>query len=652
MGNKKGLLKSILPWLIVLMVISVAIPFFNQSESSEIRYDKFIEIVQKEKVKDVEIVPKSLVIDVSGTYSKKASNGKKEDTKFSVVIPRTETELDSLISLLDENGTKINVVNDAERNQLLNFIVSLLPYLILFGGMFFFLKMMSNTAGGNNKAFEFGNSRAKLEKNSKTHFSDVAGMDEEKEEVRELVDFLKTPKKFADMGAKIPRGVLLVGPPGTGKTLLARAVAGEANVPFYSISGSEFVEMFVGVGAGRVRDMFKKAKQTAPCIIFIDEIDAVGRQRGTGMGGGHDEREQTLNQLLVEMDGFSGNEGIIVLAATNRADVLDPALLRPGRFDRQIQVANPDKRARSQILKVHARNKRFAPDVNFDNIAQRTPGFSGAELSNVLNEAALLAVRQNHDLITMADIDEAVDRVMGGPAKKSRKYTERERRLVAYHEAGHALIGLTLEDANKVQKVTIVPRGQAGGYNLMTPKEETYFQTKSQLKATISGYMGGRVAEEVFFGDVSSGAHNDIEQATRIARMMVTELGMSELGPIQYDSENGQVFLGRDYTQRSNTHSGQIAYEIDVQVRKIIDECYQEATNIVEQHKEKLICIAEALLEHETLSGEDIESLYNTGKMLEHHDGSLNQEPVQELEEPTVEKPSIDDQDDLLDEMK
>ncbi len=651
MGNKKGLLKSILPWLIVLAALSVAIPFFNQSESSEIRYDKFIKIVQDEKVKEVEIVPQSLVIDVNGTYTQTVK-GKEETTKFSVVIPRTETELDSLVSLLEENGTQITVVNEAQRNQFLNIILGILPYVLLIAGMFFLFRMMSNTAGGNNKAFEFGNSRAKLEKNSKTHFSDVAGMDEEKEEVKELVDFLKTPKKFADMGAKIPRGVLLVGPPGTGKTLLARAVAGEANVPFYSISGSEFVEMFVGVGAGRVRDMFKKAKQTAPCIIFIDEIDAVGRQRGTGMGGGHDEREQTLNQLLVEMDGFSGNEGIIVLAATNRADVLDPALLRPGRFDRQIQVANPDKRARSQILKVHARNKRFTPDVNFDNIAQRTPGFSGAELSNVLNEAALLAVRQGHDLITMADIDEAVDRVMGGPAKKSRKYTEKERRLVAYHEAGHALIGLTLEDANKVQKVTIVPRGQAGGYNLMTPKEETYFQTKSQLKATISGYMGGRVAEEVFFGDVSSGAHNDIEQATRIARMMVTELGMSELGPIQYDSENGQVFLGRDYTQRSNTHSGQIAYEIDVQVRKIIDECYQEATNIVEQHKEKLICIAEALLEHETLSGEDIESLYNTGKMLEHHDGSLNQEPVQEVEEPTVEKPSIDDQDDLLDEMK
>lgn len=651
MGNKKGLLKSILPWLIVLAALSVAIPFFNQSGSSEIRYDKFIKIVQDEKVKEVEIVPKSLVIDVNGTYTQTVK-GKEETTKFSVVIPRTETELDSLVSLLNEKRTQISVVNEAQRNQFLNIILGILPYVLLIAGMFFLFRMMSNTAGGNSKAFEFGNSRAKLEKNSKTHFSDVAGMDEEKEEVKELVDFLKTPKKFADMGAKIPRGVLLVGPPGTGKTLLARAVAGEANVPFYSISGSEFVEMFVGVGAGRVRDMFKKAKQTAPCIIFIDEIDAVGRQRGTGMGGGHDEREQTLNQLLVEMDGFSGNEGIIVLAATNRADVLDPALLRPGRFDRQIQVANPDKRARSQILKVHARNKRFTPDVNFDNIAQRTPGFSGAELSNVLNEAALLAVRQGHDLITMADIDEAVDRVMGGPAKKSRKYTEKERRLVAYHEAGHALIGLTLEDANKVQKVTIVPRGQAGGYNLMTPKEETYFQTKNQLKATISGYMGGRVAEEVFFGDVSSGAHNDIEQATRIARMMVTELGMSELGPIQYDSENGQVFLGRDYTQRSNTHSGQIAYEIDVQVRKIIDECYQEATNIVEQHKEKLICIAEALLEHETLSGEDIESLYNTGKMLERHDGSLNQEPVQEVVESTVEKPSIDDQDDLLDEMK
>lgn len=651
MGKKKGLIKSLLPWLVVLLVLSVAIPFFNQESTSEISYNEFTKVVQEEKIIEVEIVPSSLVIDVEGTYTKKGDN---KDTKFTVVIPKTETELDSLIELLDENGTKVTIVDENDRGLFLEIILTLLPYVLLIGAMFFFVRMMSNTAGGNNKAFEFGNSRAKLEKNSKTRFSDVAGMDEEKEEVSELVDFLKSPKKFADMGAKIPRGVLLVGPPGTGKTLLARAVAGEANVPFYSISGSEFVEMFVGVGAGRVRDMFKKAKQTAPCIIFIDEIDAVGRQRGTGMGGGHDEREQTLNQLLVEMDGFSGNEGIIVLAATNRADVLDPALLRPGRFDRQIQVANPDKRARSEILKVHARNKRFAPDVNFDNIAHRTPGFSGAELANVLNEAALLAVRQSHHLITMADIDEAVDRVMGGPAKKSRKYTEKERRLVAYHEAGHAVIGLTLEDANKVQKVTIVPRGQAGGYNLMTPKEETYFQTKSQLKATISGFMGGRVSEEVFFGDVSSGAHNDIEQATRIARMMVTELGMSELGPIQYDSENGQVFLGRDYTQRSNTHSGQIAYEIDVQVRKIIDACYAQAKQIIEENKDKLITIAEALLEHETLSGEDIESLYNTGHMLEHHDGTIDDTSSNDQGSTSIEesRPSIDEADDLLDEMK
>ena len=651
MGKKKGLIKSLLPWLVVLLVLSVAIPFFNQESTSEISYNEFTKVVQEEKIIEVEIVPSSLVIDVEGTYTKKGDN---KDTKFTVVIPKTETELDSLIELLDENGTKVTIVDENDRGLFLEIILTLLPYVLLIGAMFFFVRMMSNTAGGNNKAFEFGNSRAKLEKNSKTRFSDVAGMDEEKEEVSELVEFLKSPKKFADMGAKIPRGVLLVGPPGTGKTLLARAVAGEANVPFYSISGSEFVEMFVGVGAGRVRDMFKKAKQTAPCIIFIDEIDAVGRQRGTGMGGGHDEREQTLNQLLVEMDGFSGNEGIIVLAATNRADVLDPALLRPGRFDRQIQVANPDKRARSENLKVHARNKRFAPDVNFDNIAQRTPGFSGAELANVLNEAALLAVRQSHHLITMADIDEAVDRVMGGPAKKSRKYTEKERRLVAYHEAGHAVIGLTLEDANKVQKVTIVPRGQAGGYNLMTPKEETYFQTKSQLKATISGFMGGRVSEEVFFGDVSSGAHNDIEQATRIARMMVTELGMSELGPFQYDSENGQVFLGRDYTQRSNTHSGQIAYEIDVQVRKIIDACYAQAKQIIEENKDKLITIAEALLEHETVSGEDIESLYNPGHMLEHHDGTIDDTSSNDQGSTSIEesRPSIDEADDLLDEMK
>ena len=486
-------------------------------------------------------------------------------------------------------------------------------------------------------------------------FSDVAGADEEKEEVKELVDFLKNPKRFADMGAKIPRGVLLVGPPGTGKTLLARAVAGEANVPFYSISGSEFVEMFVGVGAGRVRDMFKTAKQNAPCIIFIDEIDAVGRQRGTGVGGGHDEREQTLNQLLVEMDGFEGNEGVIVLAATNRADVLDPALLRPGRFDRQIHVSNPDRRARAQILAVHARNKKLAPDVDFDNIARRTPGFSGAQLANVLNEAALLAVRLGHSVITLEDVDEAIDRVIGGPAKKSRKYTEKERKLVAYHESGHAIVGLTLEDANQVQKVTIVPRGDAGGYNLMTPKDETYFETKQQLLAEIAGFMGGRVAEEIFFGDISSGAANDIQQATRIARMMVTELGMSELGPIKYDSGENAVFLGRDYSQLSNTHSGQIAFEIDQQVRKIIDDAHQEATDIINANKDKLETIANALLEYETLNAEQIQSLYETEKMPETFNG--NDEVVTpDNDDNTPSAPETKDtanpEDDLLDEMK
>lgn len=610
MGNKKGLLKSILPWLIVLMVISVAIPFFNQSESSEIRYDKFIEIVQKEKVKDVEIVPKSLVIDVSGTYSKKASNGKKEDTKFSVVIPRTETELDSLISLLDENGTKINVVNDAERNQLLNFIVSLLPYLILFGGMFFFLKMMSNTAGGNNKAFEFGNSRAKLEKNSKTHFSDVAGMDEEKEEVKELVDFLKTPKKFADMGAKIPRGVLLVGPPGTGKTLLARAVAGEANVPFYSISGSEFVEMFVGVGAGRVRDMFKKAKQTAPCIIFIDEIDAVGRQRGTGMGGGHDEREQTLNQLLVEMDGFSDNEGVIVLAATNRPDVLDKALLRAGRFDRQIVVGAPDVKAREQILEVHSRKKRLADDVDLKVIAKNTSGFAGADLENVLNEAALLAARRNLTEIGMKEIEDAMVKVTMGPEKKTRVRSEKENRLVSYHEAGHAVVSHYLETQDPVHQISIVPRGMAGGYTMYRPTEDKNFMSKTEMEENIVSLLGGRVAEALILNDVSTGASNDIERATKIARSMVTKYGMSErIGTLMLGSDQSEVFLGRDFAQ-SKEYSEETAGIIDEETKAIIDKGYNRAKQILTDHIDKLHAVAAVLLEKEKIEADEFERIF------------------------------------------
>ncbi len=666
MKNKpSSLIKTILPWVLLLVLIGSAYSMLNPSTSLTLTTSEYEALVASgTKIEEAEITPSDLVIRVKGLYKE---DGK--PVKFTVTLPNTETQMNELQTSLAESGTLYTVHDASGDNVFLSFVMTLMPTVLLIGVMFFMMTKLGG-GGGNAKAFEFGNSRAKLEKDQKTRFTDVAGADEEKEELKELVEFLKNPKKFAAMGAKIPKGVLLVGPPGTGKTLLARAVSGEANVPFFSISGSEFVEMFVGVGAGRVRDMFKKAKENAPCIIFIDEIDAVGRQRGSGIGGGHDEREQTLNQLLVEMDGFAGNEGIIVLAATNRADVLDPALLRPGRFDRQIQVTNPDKRARAQILQVHARNKKFASDVNFDNIAARTPGFSGAELQNVLNEAALLAVRLGRDVITMDDIDEGIDRVIGGPAKKSRKYTEKERKLVAYHEAGHAIIGLTLEDANKVQKVTIIPRGNAGGYNLMTPKEETYFQTKSQLEASITGFMGGRVAEEIFFGDVSSGAQNDIEQATRLARLMVTELGMSELGPIKYSSGQDSVFLGRDYTSTSNTHSGQVAFEIDQQVRKIIDDCYKECTRIITENKDKLELIANALLEYETLANEEIEALFATGKMPE---VSGKTAPVEEtpstqeevtptvvettedtpVEEPRARKPvSYDDLDDLIDDMK
>ena len=648
--NNKTLFKAILPWVIVLLLLSSLFPFLmNNGGNKELTYSQFMTVLKDEKVTNVTVTPNSYVAKVKGSYKK---NSKGDKVSFTTIVPKTDKELDSLVQILEDKNVKVKVTDANSDNMIWNVLGTIFPSLLLLGGMVWVFKSFGGAGGGNNKAFEFGNSRAKLERNSKTRFTDVAGADEEKEELTELVAFLKNPKKFTEMGAKIPRGVLLVGPPGTGKTLLARAVAGEANVPFYSISGSEFVEMFVGVGAGRVRDMFKKAKENAPCIIFIDEIDAVGRQRGAGVGGGHDEREQTLNQLLVEMDGFEGNEGVIILAATNRADVLDPALLRPGRFDRQIRVSNPDKRARSQILKVHARNKHFAPDVDFDNIAQRTPGFSGAELSNVLNEAALLAVRSGHQMITLSDVDEAIDRVIGGPAKKSRKYTEHERKLVAYHETGHAIIGLTLEDANQVQKVTIVPRGDAGGYNLMTPREETYFSTKKQLLATITGYMGGRTAEEIFFGDVSSGAHNDIEQATRIARMMVTELGMSELGPIKYDSGDNAVFLGRDYSQLSNTHSGQIAFEIDQQVRKIIETAHSQATEIINNNKDKMDIIANALLEYETLNHEQIQSLYNTGKMPETYDGTEEHVDSNDDNNNTPELPKADPEDDLLDEMK
>ena len=488
-------------------------------------------------------------------------------------------------------------------------LINLLP-LILLGFLIWF--SMKRVSGANNQAFDFGKNRARIVKRKTITFDDVAGAEEEKAELEEVIDFLKNPKKYIQMGARIPKGVLLVGPPGTGKTLIAKAVAGEASVPFFTISGSDFVEMFVGVGASRVRDLFKVAKQNSPCIIFIDEIDAVGRQRGAGLGGGHDEREQTLNQLLVELDGFSANEGIIVMAATNRPDVLDPALLRPGRFDRTITIDLPDVRAREEILKVHARNKKIDPDINMNHIAQRIPGFSGADIENLLNEAALLAARNNRTQILEEDIDEGIDRVIMGPAKKSRKYSERERKIVAYHEAGHAVIGLMIEDAQEVQKVTIIPRGRAGGYNLMLPKEETYFSTKESLLASITSFLGGRVAEEVVFNSVTNGAYNDFEKATKIARAMVTEYGMSDLGPIQYEKQSGNVFLGKDYLKEKN-FSDQVALEIDREVRKIIDECHDLATKTITENRDLLDNIAKYLLLVETLTKADIEEIKETG---------------------------------------
>ena len=491
------------------------------------------------------------------------------------------------------------------------------PTIFVVGGsalvfLFIFSRMNASVNNTNNKALEFNRSRARREDNSKIKFSDVAGAEEEKAELVELVEYLKTPTKFTKLGAKLPRGVLLVGPPGTGKTLLAKAVAGEAGVPFFSISGSDFVEMFVGVGAGRVRDMFRQAKRNAPCLIFIDEIDAVGRQRGAGMGGGNDEREQTLNQLLVELDGFSDNSGIIVIAATNREDVLDPALLRAGRFDRQITVNLPDRKGRAAIFEVHARNKKLDPTVQFDNLARRTVGFSGADIANIMNEAAILAVRANRETITIKDIDEAIDRRIAGPAKSSKGLSEHEREVVAYHEAGHAVIGLNLKHSDKVQKITIVPRGRTGGHVMMTPEEDRFLMTKNQLEARIIGYLGGRTSEEIFFGDVSTGAQNDIEVATRIARMMVTEYGMSALGPIQYESNTGSVFLGRDYNSTQKNFSTQVAFEIDKEVRKIIDDAHQEARRILTEKKQDVVAIAKTLLEKETITAEEISAIITT----------------------------------------
>ena len=590
-----------LPYVILIAAVISLFSMNPGSSSQELDYNTLQDVLVNQDVTQASLSVGSNVTTIKGVYE---NNGQK--VTFSSKVPSTSDEIAKVMT--DLSGARVSVVDADASNAFLDTLLSFLPVVLMFGVTIWMVNRMAGAGSANKQAFDFSKSRARLEGKVKVRFSDVAGCDEEKAEMAEIIDYLKYPKKFERMGARIPKGILLSGHPGTGKTLLAKAVAGEANVPFYSISGSDFVEMFVGVGASRVRDMFKKAKETAPCIIFIDEIDAVGRQRGAGFGGGHDEREQTLNQLLVEMDGMEDNTGVVVIAATNRPDVLDPALLRAGRFDRQITVSLPDRKGRTAILKVHARNKHFANDIDLDALAKRTPGFSGADLENVLNESAILAVRENLNEIGMKQIDEAIDRVMMGPAKVSRTYDEKTKKLVAYHESGHAIVGLYLDDAQVVQKVTIIPRGQAGGYNLMTPKEEKMMNTKNDLLATITSYMGGRVAEVLFFDDVTTGASNDIERATNIAKDMVTLYGMSDLGPIKYNSGSENVFLGRDYNSPNNV-SGQVAFEIDEEVRKIVNECHDKAKEVISDHKEELIRIANALMEYETLTAEQIQKV-------------------------------------------
>jgi len=653
--DKRVVKRSLFSYIFLFAIILGVFYFINilNTKVNNLTYSEFLNELDNNKVTELTITPNSS----QGVYSITGKlDGYNENESFVATATYSEETLRQIYDIQEENkkeieatgkeykGVEVKVAKDPGSSWFVLFLVNVLPIILLLGvGYFFIAKQM----GGANKSMDFGRSRARLTSDKdKVKFDKVAGLTEEKEEVQELIDFLREPKKFQKMGARIPKGVLLVGPPGTGKTLLAKAVAGEANVPFYFISGSDFVELFVGVGASRVRDMFKQAKQNAPCLIFIDEIDAVGRQRGTGLGGGHDEREQTLNQLLTEMDGFGANEGIIVIAATNRPDVLDPALLRPGRFDRQITVNLPDVKGREEILEVHAKGKTFAKGVKLENIAKRTVGFSGADLENLLNEAALLTVRRKKNAITMAEIDEAHDRVLMGPAKVTKKYTEKEKRLVAYHEAGHAVVGIKLEGANEVQKITIIPRGQAGGYNLMLPREETFLSTKKELLETISGLLGGRVAEEIVFKEVTTGAHNDFEKATKIARSMVTEYGMSDLGPIQFEHQESSVFLGRDYN-KSRNFSSQVAFEIDQAQRKIINECYERTQKILKDNRDLLDLIANTLLEHETITKEQIDYLVKNGCMpdedgetdlTDYKEATLSDLTVEELKDLAKEK--------------
>ncbi|MEE0682838.1 MAG: ATP-dependent zinc metalloprotease FtsH [Bacilli bacterium] len=632
--DKKTIKKGLLPYLFLALIMLGVFYVVNvmNNDVNVLTYNEFMSELNKGNIEEVQITARgsAYTYEVRGSLKDYDSN-----ETFFARLPLSDEVMKKIVNASEERNFKLEAEADPDSSSFWLLVINVLPFVLLIGFAFFFSRQMA----GNKSSMDFGKSKARLNSDAnKVTFKDVAGLKEEKEEVKELIDFLKNPKKFQKLGARIPKGVLLFGPPGTGKTLLAKAVAGEANVPFYFISGSDFVELFVGVGASRVRDMFQQAKRNAPCLIFIDEIDAVGRQRGTGLGGGHDEREQTLNQLLTEMDGFGANEGIIIIAATNRPDVLDPALLRPGRFDRQVTVNLPDVKGREEILGVHAKNKILADGITLSNLAKRTPGFSGADLENLLNEAALLAVRRNKDKITMSEIDEATDRVLMGPAKTSHKYSENDRKLVAYHEAGHAVIGLKLAHANDVQKVTIIPRGSAGGYNMMVPSEEKLCSTKTDLLEEITGLLGGRSAEEIIFGEITTGAHNDFEKATKIARAMVTEYGMSDLGPLQFEQQEGSVFLGRDYNKAQH-FSNEVANEIDMEMRKIINNCHKKAKEIINKNKDLLELIANTLLEYETLTKEQIDYLVKNGRMPdEEEETSYEKMSVTKLKEIAKEK--------------
>lgn len=593
--------KNVLFYLLIIMVIIWMFDLYGEKNSkpADISYTSFMQHVQQDEIKQVTIV--------DNVISGKLKDGK----EFSTVAPNDS----KLVEKLEAKKVDIKAELPPQPPWWMSILSSILPMLIIVGLWFM---LMNQGGAGGGKVMNFGKSRARRydEEKLKITFKDVAGAEEAKQELEEVVEFLKHPQKYNDLGAKIPKGVLLYGPPGTGKTLLAKAVAGEAGVPFFSISGSDFVEMFVGVGASRVRDLFDQAKKSAPCIVFIDEIDAVGRQRGAGLGGGHDEREQTLNQLLVEMDGFSANEGIIMIAATNRPDILDPALLRPGRFDRQIVVDRPDIKGRTEILKVHVKGKPMGPDVNLDVIAQRTPGFTGADLSNLVNEAALLTARKDKKAINMPEMEEAAERVIMGPERKSRVISDKEKRLTAYHEGGHTIVGMLLEHTDPVHKVTIIPRGRAGGYTLSLPKEDKYYATRSEMLDELKVLLGGRVAEALVLKEISSGASNDLQRATQLARQMICEYGMSEnIGPVTFGHRQDQVFLGRDIA-RDKDYSEEVAAEIDKEVRSFMEDAYAATEKLLSDNIDKLHVIAKALMEKETLEEEEINQLVKYGHFL------------------------------------